>query len=298
MNLKTKMIAAIGTVLLVVLCGAFVFIFQSQQAQSQALYRTQAKGISDSMRLVAKVVSGHKGIWVKEQEGVGPNPYLDEVLGPKATMKNAKGEQLYMRNGFAMITEISKAAEKNNMGFSYRAPSDKYLNPVNKPTAEELKVLNEMRKGGLEESTAKKTDNKGNSYYTYYNAHKADASCIAPCHMNYKLNAVEGISAVTMPITTAEAAMTDGLKKLAYIFVAALVLVMGVVYLLASRITSPIKQLAEAADRISMGDSNVVIDIKRKDEIGELADAFNRMAASIKILTMTEEELPPTGSDS
>lgn len=297
MNLKTRMILSIGAVLLVVLLGAFVFIFQSQQTQSEALYRTQAKGISDSMRLVAKTISGHGGIWVKQQDGTGVNPYLAQVIGPKAEMTNAKGDKFALRNGFAMITEISNLAEKNNMGFSYRAPSDKYLNPINKPTAEELKTLNAMRKGGAKEATIKKTDANGNSYFVYSTAHIAEQSCIQPCHMNYNLNAVEGISTVTLPVTAAEAAKTEDLKKLAYIFAAALILVMGVVYWLANRIVAPIKQLAEAADRISMGEADVAIDIKRNDEIGELAEAFNRMSASLKILTMTDE-LPRTGSDS
>lgn len=42
--------------------------------------------------------------------------------------------------------------------------------------------------------------------------------------------------------------------------------------------------LINSADRISHGDTNVVISIDRKDEIGELAVSFKRMITSLKIL--------------
>jgi adenylate cyclase len=45
-----------------------------------------------------------------------------------------------------------------------------------------------------------------------------------------------------------------------------------------------INKLNKAAELISMGDTNVSVDVHRKDEIGELADSFVRMVASLKIM--------------
>jgi HAMP domain-containing protein len=49
-----------------------------------------------------------------------------------------------------------------------------------------------------------------------------------------------------------------------------------------------IRKLNDVANRISTGDTSVVVEVHRKDEIGELADSFSRMVASLKIM-MTED---------
>jgi HAMP domain-containing protein len=62
---------------------------------------------------------------------------------------------------------------------------------------------------------------------------------------------------------------------------------LGVVALLASVITAqtlvrPLRTLKEATDRISKGDVDVEIDIRKGDELGDLADSFERMVAAIR----------------
>ncbi len=48
------------------------------------------------------------------------------------------------------------------------------------------------------------------------------------------------------------------------------------------RLTSSIQYLTEAADRISVGDLEAEIEVKSKDEIGNLADAISRMQDSLR----------------
>ncbi len=50
---------------------------------------------------------------------------------------------------------------------------------------------------------------------------------------------------------------------------------------IASTIKKPIHQMVDASKRMADGDLDVTIAIHTKDEMGELADAFNRMAANI-----------------
>jgi HAMP domain-containing protein len=70
-----------------------------------------------------------------------------------------------------------------------------------------------------------------------------------------------------------------------WITLAASVVVVAIVALLFARtLTSPIKKLRTAADKISQGDTTATIDIKSKDEIGDLAESFERMSASLKIM--------------
>jgi adenylate cyclase len=51
-----------------------------------------------------------------------------------------------------------------------------------------------------------------------------------------------------------------------------------------------INKLNRAAQKINSGETDIVIDIKRKDEIGELADSFSRMVVSLKIMMDTREK--------
>ena len=54
------------------------------------------------------------------------------------------------------------------------------------------------------------------------------------------------------------------------------------VFFIARGFTTPIVQLTQVADRISMGEMDIKIGIDRKDEIGQLAEAIGRMQASLQ----------------
>src|SRR5690606_5853801 len=72
-------------------------------------------------------------------------------------------------------------------------------------------------------------------------------------------------------------------------------LVMIASLLAARQLVRPLGELKEAADKISKGNFDVELDIRSGDEIGELADSFERMVAAIKYFrepkTATEEEI-------
>jgi methyl-accepting chemotaxis protein len=50
---------------------------------------------------------------------------------------------------------------------------------------------------------------------------------------------------------------------------------------IASTIKKPVNKMVDASKRMADGDLDVAIDISTRDEMGELAGAFNRMAANI-----------------
>jgi len=62
-------------------------------------------------------------------------------------------------------------------------------------------------------------------------------------------------------------------------------------YFLARSITSPIENLSRVADRVSRGDlKSSQIDVMSNDEIGDLAQSFNRMLNSYQILDALARE--------
>jgi len=60
--------------------------------------------------------------------------------------------------------------------------------------------------------------------------------------------------------------------------------------LLSLTIIRDIKKLNKAAEKISMGDTDVTVDVHRRDEIGELANSFARMVASLKIMMAGDDQ--------
>lgn len=57
---------------------------------------------------------------------------------------------------------------------------------------------------------------------------------------------------------------------------------------IARGITQPVKKLMNVAEDVSMGRNVQDIDIKSNDEIGDLADSFQRMVTAVKFLTIKE----------
>lgn len=76
----------------------------------------------------------------------------------------------------------------------------------------------------------------------------------------------------------------------------------------ARELVRPLRQLKDATDRISRGDLGVALAIRSADEIGDLADSFERMVAAIKFFREharppeedvidEEDEVPPNPED-
>lgn len=67
-------------------------------------------------------------------------------------------------------------------------------------------------------------------------------------------------------------------------------IVVGIFFLLRSMF-SPIQTLIEGTERISKGDFTTSILVKRRDELGELAESFNAMTTKISAMLKREKEL-------
>jgi methyl-accepting chemotaxis protein len=74
----------------------------------------------------------------------------------------------------------------------------------------------------------------------------------------------------------------DLLSIFLIIGVLALLLSIGMVLFLNRVIAAPLREISDVAEQISSGDLSVKVpDVKRKDEVGKLAQAFNRMTTSL-----------------
>jgi adenylate cyclase len=84
-----------------------------------------------------------------------------------------------------------------------------------------------------------------------------------------------------------------------YFVMAFAILIAGVIIgLFSLTIIRDIKKLNKAAEGISMGRTDVTVDVHRRDEIGELAGSFGRMVASLKIMMSADEQPESANPDS
>jgi methyl-accepting chemotaxis protein len=65
-------------------------------------------------------------------------------------------------------------------------------------------------------------------------------------------------------------------------FVIALIIGVAINMSIIRKITKNIKQVGDAAEKLAIGDINVVVDVDSQDEVGQMADSFTNMIDSIK----------------
>jgi methyl-accepting chemotaxis protein len=83
-------------------------------------------------------------------------------------------------------------------------------------------------------------------------------------------------------IADVQAAVRDSLIPLLLLLVVMAVLGIAAVVFVSRTVSKPIQQLTEQAHAISMGKLDRTVEVKGGGEIGELAESFKRMQASIK----------------
>jgi HAMP domain-containing protein len=86
----------------------------------------------------------------------------------------------------------------------------------------------------------------------------------------------------TTPSGMVTAATNETMADLNRVWVMAAAAAALIALLFSVSMTRPLVRLARFADDVSMGDTNVNVDIGSNDEIGDLASAFSRMVASIR----------------
>ncbi len=93
---------------------------------------------------------------------------------------------------------------------------------------------------------------------------------------------IYGISRVALPLTTVNSSVNHVTRTIILATVIITILAVLAIWLIARTTTRPIRRLTRAAQRIAAGQLGQKIAISTKDEIGQLAHAFNNMSANLK----------------
>ncbi len=78
--------------------------------------------------------------------------------------------------------------------------------------------------------------------------------------------------------------LTDFTNTLLLAMIGATLLSLLVVFLFTRSLTGPIQELTNGAQRLAGGQLTTTVDLQRRDELGQLADSFNSMAAQLREL--------------
>ncbi|WP_332642768.1 DUF4153 domain-containing protein [Aeromicrobium sp.] len=97
-------------------------------------------------------------------------------------------------------------------------------------------------------------------------------------------------ASVIVAITVASIGSAGGVPVLLSVPIT-IVLALAVTQLLAVGMTSPLREMTHAASRMSTGDHSVRVTASSRDEVGELARAFNRMAEDLAEVDRHRREL-------
>ena len=103
----------------------------------------------------------------------------------------------------------------------------------------------------------------------------------------YKPLNIEGLNWVIMSEIDEEEAFSHVNKlrnMIIFTFLALIVIIMLISYIMSRRITKPLKHLTGGAKQLAKGNLDAVIEVKGKDEVGILALSFKKMQISIKKL--------------
>jgi class 3 adenylate cyclase len=91
-----------------------------------------------------------------------------------------------------------------------------------------------------------------------------------------------GVLSVAMPLSFVTDARHPTRENLLVLFGSAVLLILAVGALLASRVVRRVRRLATATEQVAGGDLNTQVEARGYDEVASLADDFNRMVAQLR----------------
>jgi len=207
--------------------------------------------------------------------------------------------------------EVLGGLRKKFSDYSYKEAALNPTNPRNRAVDWETDIVNQFRSGlDRGEIIGERDTPTGRSMYIARPIQIKDPGCLL-CHstvevapktlvdrygpangFGWQLNEIIGVQLVSVPTDVpfqrAQAAYRTFMASLSAVF---LFIGIALNLMLLFMVIRPVTRLSKLADRVSMGDMEVPdFEGRGRDEIGVLADSFNRMKKSVvQALKMLEE---------
>ncbi len=298
---RRSMFVKIILLFLIVLLLSTLSHFLVVQKVQRKLLRDQARSIARQIILTRQWIAGLGGVWSKDgyNKEMG---FLTTYLADKS--EDRKDTIFYLHNPALATREISALADLK-FGYTFRVVSDMARELSNTPDPFEERAIQEIKGGQLAF-----VDGVEEGMYRYTEPLFVKQGCLK-CHgdlekdvkepmksilinkygtkaFGYKIGDVRGIISIKIPQTDWMTMVTSVLSywNLLILVASLLIFILFSKYL----IVNPIRNLTDAAVQLSQGKIDLDLgldldrDAKSKDEIVQLAIAFERLRTSIRIL--------------
>ena len=281
MNLKLRfnLVFALLFVLALLVAGGTVYRLVQNNANAEVVHDAQR------MMDVAIAVRGYTVDNIK--------PHLDPLLDRHFLPETVPA--------FAATETLARLAAKQP-GYSYKEATLNPTNLRNKPTEWERDVVERFRaQPTTAELSGEVSGPQGGLFYVARPIRITNPACLA-CHstpaaappsliakygsangFGWQLNEIVGAQVVAVPVALPQ----EKARQLLMTFIGALAAVFLVLFLvlnwlLQRLVVRPVREVANAARRVSQGDMTLAeFSEERKDEIGTLQKSFNRMRRSL-----------------
>jgi HAMP domain-containing protein len=199
-------------------------------------------------------------------------------------------------------TEVLSGLRKNFPEYAYKEATLNPTNPRNRAADWEADIVHQFRNGAEQAEIVGERDTPGGrSFYIARPIKIANEACLY-CHstvdvapktlldkygaangFGWKLNEIVGAQIVALPIAVpfarANRAYQTFMLSLTIVFV---VIAIALNLMLYFTVIRPVTRLSTLADQVSLGNMDVPdFAVQRRDEIGVLAESFNRMRKSL-----------------
>jgi len=100
-----------------------------------------------------------------------------------------------------------------------------------------------------------------------------------------------GALVIELSLERANKEVQASVYKMAFISLVATILALALAYMVASFLVKPLKELKRVAEDITKGNYSVRLSSRRKDELGDLSNAIDKMADSLNTTTISKDYL-------
>jgi len=233
--------------------------------------------------------------------------YVGEVLRPKIEQLLASASGcikedfiLEAQSSSFFTASIFRTVSEELPDFKLRQVAFNPLNPKNNPDETEAKIIAFLRQNSAKEYSGV-LEKAGDKYFFYASAVVVEKECLK-CHYSvetmpkalqavykptqdpkWEVGKVQGAVIVSMPFEKVILrAQLEGLKNGLLVFGLFFGITLMLLIALDRLVFRPLELLERRAEEIAKGNVDEPIEIQGEDEIGRLAQAFERMRVSIK----------------
>ncbi len=173
---------------------SFFWNYINLKQKREMIARQTARSFFDLLVIIRYWNASHGGVYVPVTEKTLPNPYLDV---PLRDIKVNDNLMLTKINPAYMTRQLSEIAKKKE-GVQFHITSLKPINPKNRPTPLEEKILKDFEKGIKEKGLFIKKG--GKTFYFYMAPLRTEKVCLK-CHakQGYKVGDIRGGISITLP---------------------------------------------------------------------------------------------------